>query len=71
MSKVFWLVTLTTLRRRFSAGLLLNVSYTYGKAIDNMSGDPVGPATRRPPALQWSATICAWIAAVRTSTSTT
>ena len=32
----------TTLRRRFAAGLLVNVSYTYGKAIDNMSGDPVG-----------------------------
>ena len=32
----------TTLRRRFAAGLLMNVSYTYGKAIDNMSGDPVG-----------------------------
>ena len=32
----------STLRKRFSAGLLLNFSYTYGKAIDNQSGDPIG-----------------------------
>lgn len=32
----------TTVRRRFAHGLLLNVSYTFGKAIDNQSGDPVG-----------------------------
>lgn len=32
----------TTLRKRFSSGLLMNVAYTYGKAIDNQSGDPVG-----------------------------
>jgi hypothetical protein len=32
----------TTVRKRYSNGLLLNFSYTYGKAIDDMSGDPVG-----------------------------
>jgi hypothetical protein len=32
----------TTLRKRFSAGLLMNFAYTYGKAIDNQSGDPIG-----------------------------
>src|SRR5260370_19695425 len=32
----------TTVRKRFSAGLLMNFSYTFGKAIDNQSGDPVG-----------------------------
>jgi hypothetical protein len=32
----------TTVRKRFGQGLLMNFSYTFGKAIDNMSGDPVG-----------------------------
>lgn len=32
----------TTVRKRFSNGLLMNFSYTFGKAIDNQSGDPVG-----------------------------
>jgi hypothetical protein len=32
----------TTVRKRFSAGFLMNFSYTFGKAIDNQSGDPVG-----------------------------
>ncbi len=32
----------TTIRKRFSYGLLLNFSYTYGKVIDDMSGDPIG-----------------------------
>jgi hypothetical protein len=32
----------TTIRKRYSNGLLLNFSYTYGKVIDDMSGDPVG-----------------------------
>jgi hypothetical protein len=32
----------TTVRKRYSNGLLLNFSYTYGKAIDDMSGDPIG-----------------------------
>jgi hypothetical protein len=32
----------TTLRKRFAAGFLMNFSYTFGKAIDNQSGDPVG-----------------------------
>jgi Carboxypeptidase regulatory-like domain len=32
----------TTLRKRFSGGLLFNFAYTYGKAIDNMSSDPIG-----------------------------
>jgi hypothetical protein len=32
----------TTIRKRFAQGLLLNFSYTYGKVIDDMSGDPVG-----------------------------
>ena len=32
----------TTVRKRYANGLLLNYSFTYGKAIDNMSGDPVG-----------------------------
>jgi hypothetical protein len=32
----------TTLRKRFDAGLLLNATYTFGKVIDNQSGDPVG-----------------------------
>jgi hypothetical protein len=32
----------TTLRKRFSAGLLMNLSYTFGKVIDTQSGDPVG-----------------------------
>ena len=32
----------TTVRKRFAAGFLMNFSYTFGKAIDNMSGDPVG-----------------------------
>ncbi len=31
-----------TLRKRFAAGLLMNVAYTLGKVIDNQSGDPVG-----------------------------
>ena len=42
----------TTLRKRFSTGLLLNIAYTYGKAIDNQSGDPIGtsysPTTATP-----------------------
>jgi hypothetical protein len=32
----------TTVRKRFATGLLLNFAYTYGKAIDDQSGDPVG-----------------------------
>ncbi len=32
----------STLRKRFGYGLLLNVAYTYGKVIDDQSGDPVG-----------------------------
>jgi hypothetical protein len=32
----------TTIRKRYSAGLLLNYSFTYGKVIDDMSGDPIG-----------------------------
>jgi hypothetical protein len=32
----------TTLRKRFSKGLLMNYSFTYGKAIDVQSGDPIG-----------------------------
>lgn len=32
----------TTLRKRFSAGLLMNFSYTFGKVLDVQSGDPVG-----------------------------
>lgn len=32
----------TTLRKRFGYGLLLNMAYTYGKVIDDQSGDPVG-----------------------------
>ncbi len=32
----------STLRKRFASGLLLNVAYTYGKVIDDQSGDPVG-----------------------------
>jgi hypothetical protein len=32
----------TTVRKRFGAGLLMNFSYTFGKAIDNQSGDPIG-----------------------------
>uniref|UniRef100_Q026X1 TonB-dependent receptor, plug n=1 Tax=Solibacter usitatus (strain Ellin6076) TaxID=234267 RepID=Q026X1_SOLUE len=32
----------TTLRKRFSSGLLMNLSYTFGKTIDVQSGDPVG-----------------------------
>lgn len=29
-------------RKRFSAGLLANFAYTYGKVIDDQSGDPIG-----------------------------
>jgi len=32
----------STIRKRYSNGLLLNFSYTYGKVIDDMSGDPIG-----------------------------
>ena len=32
----------TTLRKRFGGGFLMNMAYTYGKVIDNQSGDPVG-----------------------------
>jgi hypothetical protein len=32
----------TSVRKRFSAGLLLNFAYTYGKVIDDQSGDPIG-----------------------------
>ena len=32
----------TTLRKRFGNGLLLNMAYTFGKVIDDQSGDPVG-----------------------------
>jgi len=32
----------TTVRKRFSKGLLFNFAYTFGKAIDTQSGDPVG-----------------------------
>ncbi len=32
----------TTLRKRFAAGFLMNFAYTFGKAIDNQSGDPIG-----------------------------
>src|SRR5258708_13843004 len=31
----------TTVRKRFAAGFLMNFSYTFGKAIDDQSGDPV------------------------------
>ena len=31
-----------TARKRFDSGFLMNFAYTYGKAIDNQSGDPVG-----------------------------
>jgi hypothetical protein len=34
-----------TLRRRFASGLGLNMSYTWGKSIDNQSVDPVGAAS--------------------------
>jgi hypothetical protein len=34
-----------TLRRRFSTGLGLAASYTFGKSIDNQSVDPVGAAS--------------------------
>ena len=34
-----------TLRRRFSTGLGLTASYTYGKSIDNQSVDPVGASS--------------------------
>jgi hypothetical protein len=34
-----------TLRRRFSTGLGLSMSYTFGKSIDNQSVDPVGAAS--------------------------
>ena len=34
-----------TLRRRFSSGLGLSMSYTFGKSIDNQSVDPVGSAS--------------------------
>ncbi|MEK6281607.1 MAG: TonB-dependent receptor [Acidobacteriota bacterium] len=34
-----------TLRRRFSSGLGLSMSYTFGKSIDNQSVDPVGAAS--------------------------
>jgi len=32
-------------RKRFDAGLLLNATYTFGKAIDNQSIDPIGSST--------------------------
>jgi hypothetical protein len=32
----------TTVRKRFGQGLLFNFAYTFGKAIDTQSGDPVG-----------------------------
>jgi hypothetical protein len=32
----------STVRKRFGAGFLMNFAYTFGKAIDNQSGDPVG-----------------------------
>ena len=32
----------TTVRKRFAAGFLMNFAYTFGKAIDDMSGDPIG-----------------------------
>ena len=32
----------TTVRKRFAAGFLMNFSYTFGKVIDDQSGDPVG-----------------------------
>jgi hypothetical protein len=32
----------STLRKRFSHGLLMNYSFTFGKGIDNQSGDPIG-----------------------------
>ena len=32
----------TTIRKRYAAGLLMNIAYTFGKAIDDQSGDPVG-----------------------------
>ena len=32
----------TTLRKRFSHGLLMNYAFTWGKAIDDQSGDPIG-----------------------------
>ncbi len=31
----------TTIRKRFSQGLLFNLAYTYGKVIDDQSADPV------------------------------
>jgi hypothetical protein len=34
-----------TVRKRFEKGLLLGLSYTYGKSIDNQSVDPVGAAS--------------------------
>jgi len=34
-----------TLRRRFQNGLLMGLSYTYGKSIDNQSVDPVGASS--------------------------
>ncbi len=34
-----------TLRRRFSNGVALSMSYTFGKSIDNQSVDPVGAAS--------------------------
>jgi len=32
----------TTMRKRFGNGLLLNMAYTFGKVVDDQSGDPVG-----------------------------
>jgi hypothetical protein len=32
----------TTIRKRFSHGLLMNYSFTFGKALDDQSGDPTG-----------------------------
>lgn len=34
-----------TLRKRFEKGLLLGMSYTYGKSIDDMSVDPIGASS--------------------------
>ncbi|MCA1634210.1 MAG: TonB-dependent receptor, partial [Acidobacteria bacterium] len=34
-----------TLRRRFASGLGLNMSYTFGKSMDNQSVDPVGTSS--------------------------
>ena len=31
-----------TMRKRFGNGLLINMAYTFGKVIDDQSGDPVG-----------------------------